>query len=58
VTDALAEYIEELRADETAVGLLLHGSRALGLERQDSDYDLICSFPTTPTSRGRRTVRS
>jgi Nucleotidyltransferase domain len=42
VTDALAEYIEKLSADETAVGLLLHGSRALGLERQDSDYDLIC----------------
>jgi hypothetical protein len=42
VTDALAEYIEELRADETVVGVLLHGSRALGFERQDSDYDLIC----------------
>lgn len=42
VTDALAEYIEELSADETVVGLLLHGSRALGFERQDSDYDLIC----------------
>jgi hypothetical protein len=41
VTDALVEYVEECRADETAVGLLLHGSRALGFERQDSDYDLI-----------------
>jgi hypothetical protein len=42
MTDALAEYVEELRADETTVGLLLHGSRALGFERLDSDYDLIC----------------
>jgi hypothetical protein len=42
VTDVLAGYIDELRADATTVGLLLHGSRALGFERQDSDYDLIC----------------
>jgi Nucleotidyltransferase domain len=42
VTDALVEYVEECRADDTTVGLLLHGSRALGFERQDSDYDLIC----------------
>jgi hypothetical protein len=39
--DALTRYVDELRADETTVGLLLHGSRALGLERSDSDYDLI-----------------
>lgn len=39
--DALAAYVEELRADEAAAGLLLHGSRALGFERPDSDYDLI-----------------
>jgi predicted nucleotidyltransferase len=41
VIDALAEYIDELRADETTIGLLLHGSRAVGFEREDSDYDLI-----------------
>ena len=41
MTDALAEYIDELRDDETTLGLLLHGSRALGFGRQDSDYDLI-----------------
>jgi hypothetical protein len=41
--DALTRYVDELRADETTVGLLLHGSRALGLKRSDSDsdYDLI-----------------
>jgi hypothetical protein len=39
--DALTRYLDELRADDTTVGLLLHGSRALGLERSDSDYDLI-----------------
>ena len=41
MTDALTRYVDELRADETTVGLLLHGSRALGLEQADSDYDLI-----------------
>jgi hypothetical protein len=39
--DALADYIDELRADAATVGLLLHGSRAVGFERPDSDYDLI-----------------
>jgi hypothetical protein len=41
VIDALGDYIDRLRADETAVGLLLHGSRSLGFQRPDSDYDLI-----------------
>jgi hypothetical protein len=41
VIDALAEYVDELRADEATFGLLLHGSRALGFERPNSDYDLI-----------------
>jgi len=41
VIDGLAQYIDELHADGTTVGLLLHGSRALGVERPDSDYDLI-----------------
>lgn len=39
--DALAEYVDELRADEATLGLLLHGSRAVGFERPGSDYDLI-----------------
>jgi predicted nucleotidyltransferase len=52
VIDALAAYVDELRADETTVGLLLHGSRALGFEREDSDYDLICFV--SDDSYGRR----
>ena len=42
LVDALGDYIDELRTDETTVGLLVHGSRASGFERRDSDYDLIC----------------
>ena len=37
----LAEVIAEVRDDPETVGLLLHGSRALGTDRPDSDYDLI-----------------
>lgn len=31
----------EVAADPESLGLILHGSRAAGLERPDSDYDLI-----------------
>ena len=41
MNDALTEYVNELCADEATLGLLLHGSRALGFERPNSDYDLI-----------------
>ena len=37
----LAELISDVRDDPETIGLLLHGSRALGTERPDSDYDLI-----------------
>jgi hypothetical protein len=37
----LAELMAEVRADPETLGLLLHGSRALGTHRPDSDYDLI-----------------
>ena len=52
VSDAVSRYIDELRADDATVGVLLHGSRALGFERQGSDYDLICVV--SDDSYGRR----
>ncbi len=39
--DVLTELEAEVRADPESLGLILHGSRALGTERPDSDYDLI-----------------
>jgi hypothetical protein len=43
LTDAtLAALVAEAAADPDRVGLLLHGSRAAGTARTDSDYDLIC----------------
>jgi hypothetical protein len=41
VADPLESYLEELRADDSTLGLLLHGSRAHGVERPRSDFDLI-----------------
>jgi hypothetical protein len=41
VSDPLAGYLDELRRDDATLGLLLHGSRAGGVERPDSDFDLI-----------------
>ena len=37
----LAELMAEVRADPETLGLLLHGSRAVGTHRPDSDFDLI-----------------
>lgn len=37
----LATLVAAVRDDPDTVGLLLHGSRAVGNERPDSDYDLI-----------------
>ena len=37
----LAELVADIRDDPETIGLLLHGSRALGNHRDDSDYDLI-----------------
>jgi hypothetical protein len=38
----LAGLVAEAATDPERVGLLLHGSRAAGTARPDSDYDLIC----------------
>ena len=37
----LDELVAEAADDPDTIGLLLHGSRARGLERPGSDYDLI-----------------
>lgn len=37
----LTEIIAKVRHDPGTIGLLLHGSRALGTHRDDSDYELI-----------------
>jgi hypothetical protein len=37
----VAAVVAEVQADPGSVGLLLHGSRAAGTARPDSDYDLI-----------------
>ena len=37
----LASLIEEVSADADSLGLIVHGSRAAGVARTDSDYDLI-----------------
>jgi hypothetical protein len=37
----LRDLIAAVRDDSDSIGLLLHGSRAVGNERPDSDYDLI-----------------
>ena len=39
--DVLADVAAEVNADAFSMGLVLHGSRATGVERPDSDYDLI-----------------
>jgi hypothetical protein len=39
--DVLADVAAEVNADSFSLGLVLHGSRAIGVERPDSDYDLI-----------------
>ena len=37
----LADVAAEVNADASSLGLVLHGSRATGVDRPDSDYDLI-----------------
>jgi hypothetical protein len=41
IDQALAPFVDEVRADPASIGLILHGSRATGNHRPDSDYDLI-----------------
>jgi len=42
VNPVLASYVAAIRDDLDTFGVLLHGSRARGRQRDDSDYDLIC----------------
>ena len=37
----LDQITAEIAADPSSVGLILHGSRAAGVERPDSDFDLV-----------------
>jgi predicted nucleotidyltransferase len=39
--DVLAQLVDEVGSDASSLGLILHGSRATGDQRPDSDYDLI-----------------
>jgi hypothetical protein len=38
----LSKFVAAREADADVLGVLLHGSRASGRQREDSDYDLIC----------------
>jgi len=38
----LARFVAAAKDDADVLGVLLHGSRASGRQRADSDYDLIC----------------
>ena len=37
----LDELVREVAADPDSIGLILHGSRAAGMDGPDSDFDLI-----------------
>ena len=37
----LDEVVGEVNADPESIGLILHGSRAAGVHKRDSDYDLV-----------------
>lgn len=56
----LEEILREVEADETSVGLILHGSRAAGTAREGSDYDLMRivtdeTYPARASLREKRT---
>jgi len=56
----LAEITREVEADPTSVGLVLHGSRAAGNARDDSDFDLMRvvtdeTYPSRSMLRDKRT---
>jgi hypothetical protein len=52
----LDEITREVEADATSVGLILHGSRAAGNARDDSDFDLM-RVVTDETYPARATLR-
>jgi hypothetical protein len=51
----IAEVVDEVVGDPDAIGLLLHGSRALGAASADSSYDFACVL--TDDAYERRTQR-
>ena len=55
----LEEIVAEIAADPESIGLILHGSRAAGVHRPDSDYDLMRivtdeAYPARATLREKR----
>ena len=57
MSDVLAQLAEEVRSDPSSLGLILHGSRATGDHRADSDYDLI-RVVTDEAYEERKTART
>jgi hypothetical protein len=54
-TDAVMDkIIEEVVADPDAIGLVLHGSRALGTASADSNYDFVCLLTEDAYERRRQ----
>src|SRR5690242_8700825 len=57
MSDVLAQLADEVRSDPSSLGLILHGSRATGDHRADSDYDLI-RVVTDEAYEERKTART
>ena len=57
MSDVLAQLVDEVRSDAASLGLILHGSRATGDHRADSDYDLI-RVVTDDAYEGRKATRT
>lgn len=53
------ELVGEVTADPESIGLILHGSRAAGVDGPDSDYDLVrvVSEESYEARRGRQELR-
>lgn len=52
------ELLQEVEADPATLGLVLHGSRAGGVERPGSDYDLVRVVTDERYARGPAHVKS
>lgn len=52
----LAKVTEELKADKNIIGILVHGSYAMGRMRPDSDLDVLCVTDTDWFSKEIRVV--